>query len=150
LPFVETVAKVSPSTLNDNSTDTLLQAVRANADTIANVIASRTIKNFLFIFLFLLFLVYSFSTLCTPLSRARRNFQNISTRAKRENSFTRTYPLRGFSTSDSLAYQPYFLYFIRSMKLYPPRTFVNRFRSFFHDFLFFAALAALFRRFLRL
>ena len=60
---------------------------------------------------------------------------------------SRTYPPRDFSTSVSRAYLPYLLYFIRSMKLYPPRVFVNRFRSFFHDFLIFAAFAALFWRF---
>ena len=44
----------------------------------------------------------------------------ISARAKRENSFTRTYQQPDFSTIDSRTYFPYFLYFIRSMKLYPP------------------------------
>ena len=79
----------------------------------------------------------------------RGTFGIFRSPAERENLFTRTYPLRDFSTSVSRAYLPYLLYFIRSMKLYPPRSFVNRFRSFSHDFLIFTAFAALFRRFLR-
>ena len=46
---------------------------------------------------------------------------------------------------------PTFLIFLfyKVNEIVPPRVFVNRFRSFFHDFLIFAAFAALFWRFLR-
>ena len=74
----------------------------------------------------------SYSTLYTRAWRG--TFGIFRSRAERENLFTRTYPLRDFSTSVSRAYLPYLLYFIRSMKLYPPRVFVNRFHLFFHDF----------------
>ncbi len=66
----------------------------------------------------------------------RGTFGIFRSPAERENLFTRTYPLRDFSTSVFRAYLPYLLYFIRSMKLYP-RVFVNRFRLFFHDFFIF-------------
>ena len=42
-----------------------------------------------------------------------------------------------------------FFIFYKVNEIVPPRSFVNRFRSFFRDFLIFAAFAALFLRFLR-
>ena len=64
----------------------------------------------------------------------RGTFGIFRSRAERENLFTRTYPLRDFSTSVSCAYLPYLLYFIRSMKLYPPPRFCQPFSFVFPRF----------------
>ena len=77
------------------------------------------------------------STLCTHLRGRGGTFKIISSRAKRENSFTRTYQQPDFSTIDSRTYFPYFLYFIRSMKLYPPPLFCQPFSFVFPRFFIF-------------
>ena len=68
----------------------------------------------------------------------------ISARAKRENSFTRTYQQPDFSTIDSCTYFPYFLYFIRSMKLYPPPALLSTVFVRFSTIFYFLPLLRLF------
>ena len=83
-------------------------------------------------------LILSRCTYSTLYTRAWRGTLGIfRSPAERENLFTRTYPLRDFSTSVSRAYLPYLLYFIRSMKLYPPPLFCQPFSFVFPRFFIF-------------
>ena len=54
------------------------------------------------------------------------------------------YPPRDFSTSVSRAYSPYSLYFIRSMKLYPPPLFCQPFSFVFPRFFIFCRFCGCF------
>jgi len=67
-------------------------------------------------------------------ARARWNFQKLFPPAR---SAGFIYPPRYFSTSVSRAYLPYLLYFIRSMKLYPPPLFCQPFSFVFPRFFIF-------------